>query len=128
MLPLGFHRIRYDGFLGPRYRVEKLARCRSLLGTMAAITTPADATPTCARTETRMNLSLRVCTACHQGHMIVIERRPPRSLRLRDSRYVMIVLVPPRRTLLQLVYAEYQASSVSRAMTTLVFSHFPDVP
>ena len=32
VLPGGFHRIRYYGFLGNRYRQEKLERCRQLLG------------------------------------------------------------------------------------------------
>jgi hypothetical protein len=32
VLPHGFHRIRHFGFLGNRYRQEKLARCRQLLG------------------------------------------------------------------------------------------------
>ena len=32
VLPDGFQRIRYYGFLGNRYRQEKLARCRRLLG------------------------------------------------------------------------------------------------
>jgi hypothetical protein len=30
--PEGFQRIRYYGFLGNRYREQKLARCRKLLG------------------------------------------------------------------------------------------------
>jgi hypothetical protein len=33
VLPAGFPRIRYYGFLGRRHRTEKLARCRRLLGT-----------------------------------------------------------------------------------------------
>ncbi|TIR15057.1 MAG: IS91 family transposase, partial [Mesorhizobium sp.] len=32
VLPEGFHRIRYYGFLGNRHRAQKLARCRGLLG------------------------------------------------------------------------------------------------
>ena len=32
VLPEGFQRIRYYGFLANRYREEKLARCRELLG------------------------------------------------------------------------------------------------
>jgi len=31
VLPRGFHRIRYYGFLGNRHRKEKLAHCRQLL-------------------------------------------------------------------------------------------------
>jgi Putative transposase len=32
VLPSGFHRIRYYGFLGNRHRKEKLQHCRELLG------------------------------------------------------------------------------------------------
>ncbi|MER9001992.1 transposase, partial [Mesorhizobium australicum] len=32
VLPEGFHRSRYYGFLGNRYRAQKLAHCRDLLG------------------------------------------------------------------------------------------------
>jgi hypothetical protein len=32
VLPAGFQRIRYYGFLANRYREQKLARCRELLG------------------------------------------------------------------------------------------------
>src|SRR5947209_20538813 len=32
VMPSGFHRIRYYGFLGNRHRNEKLAECRRLLG------------------------------------------------------------------------------------------------
>ncbi|MCK7480353.1 MAG: hypothetical protein M0C28_26195 [Candidatus Moduliflexus flocculans] len=45
MLPTGFHRIRYYGFLGARHRRAKLARCRQLLGPTSPITPPADARP-----------------------------------------------------------------------------------
>jgi hypothetical protein len=36
VLPLGFHRIRYYGFLGPRHWAQKLTRCRQLLGSIGA--------------------------------------------------------------------------------------------
>jgi hypothetical protein len=39
VLPAGFQRIRYYGLLGHRYREQKLARCRQLLG-MAQCQTP----------------------------------------------------------------------------------------
>src|SRR4030081_1247200 len=39
VLPDGFHRIRYYGFLGNCHRTRKLARCRELLG-MAPAATP----------------------------------------------------------------------------------------
>jgi hypothetical protein len=85
VLPTGFHRIRYYGFLGARHRRDKLARCRQLLGSSAPVSTPADRTPADAtsstdyrdRAEALTGVSLRVCPACHHGHMIVIERLRP---------------------------------------------------
>ena len=41
VLPSGFHRIRYYGWLGHRHRTETLARCRQLLGTAARRRSPA---------------------------------------------------------------------------------------
>jgi len=80
VLPGGFHRIRYYGFLGARHRREKLARCRHLLGSPAAVTTPADATSPSDyrdRVDALTGVSLRVCPACHRGRMMVIERLVP---------------------------------------------------
>ena len=80
VLPAGFHRIRYYGFLGARHRREKLTRCRSLLGAPAAITTSAAIAPPMDyrdRVEALTGVSLRVCPACRHGQMIVIERLTP---------------------------------------------------
>lgn len=80
VLPTGFHRIRYYGFLGARHRRAKLARCRQLLGATAPLTTPANATsPTDYRDRMKAltGISLRVCPACHQGEMIVSEHLVP---------------------------------------------------
>ncbi|MER8747497.1 transposase [Mesorhizobium sp. M1004] len=74
VLPEGFHRIRYYGFLGNRHRAQKLARCRDLLGTPVS-----EPSVDPARMELSRPLrgpyrhSLRQCPACHQGQMIVIE-------------------------------------------------------
>ena len=75
ILPHGFHRIRYYGFLGNRYRQEKLARCRQLLG-MALPELPPE--PSAAadyrdRHEALTGTSLRLCPVCHRGHMIMME-------------------------------------------------------
>ncbi|HEV8574757.1 MAG TPA: IS91 family transposase [Dehalococcoidia bacterium] len=80
VLPTGFHRIRYYGFLGARHRRDKLARCRQLLGYTGPITPPADAPPPTDyrdRTEALTGKSLRVCPVCHRGQMVVIERLVP---------------------------------------------------
>jgi hypothetical protein len=81
VLPTGFHRIRYYGFLGARHRRDKLARCRQLLGSTGPITPPADAPPPTDyrdRTEALTGKSLRVCPVCHRGQMVVIECLPTR--------------------------------------------------
>jgi Putative transposase/Transposase zinc-binding domain len=80
VLPSGFHRIRYYGFLGARHRRDKLARCRQLLGAIAPTTPPADPPPPTDyrdRTEALTGKSLRLCPVCHRGEMVVIERLLP---------------------------------------------------
>jgi len=83
VLPRGFHRIRYFGFLGNRHRQEKLDQCRQLLG-MAVSELPSD--PHAAqdyrdRYETLTGTSLRQCPFCHRGHMIRVgEIEAPRRL------------------------------------------------
>jgi hypothetical protein len=76
VLPSGFHRIRYYGWLGHRHRTETLARCRQLLGTTAASAPPIiDETKPPAdyrdRYESLTGVSLRTCPVCAEGHMIV---------------------------------------------------------
>ena len=84
VLPDGFQRIRYYGFLGNRYREQKLAHCRELLG-MPAPESPASETGKDYREryEELTGSSLWQCPVCHQGRMLVIEilpRSPPRNL------------------------------------------------
>ena len=74
VLPQGFQRIRYYGFLGNRHREDKLARCRQLL------TAPQPERPNCDadrdyRDQYReiTGVSLTECPACHRGHMLIIE-------------------------------------------------------
>ena len=84
VLPHGFHRIRYFGFLGNRHRQEKLARCRQLLD-MPIPEVPSE--PSAApdyrdRYETLTGTFLRQCPFCHRGHMIIVgeiaaPQRPP---------------------------------------------------
>jgi len=73
VLPDGFHRIRYYGFLGNRYRQEKLQQCRQLLG-MIRETTPDQSTPRYYRDryQALTGSSLWECPVCHQGRMMVI--------------------------------------------------------
>jgi hypothetical protein len=81
--PEGFHRIRYYGFLGNRYRIEKLEQCRHLLGMVP----PQPDSPTEVaeldyrdRYQALTGSSLWECPACHRGRMIVIAEIPPGSI------------------------------------------------
>src|SRR5258707_4265125 len=77
VLPEGFQRIRYYGFLANRYREQKLAHCRELLDM------PAREPPTLdgakdyrERYEELSGCSLWQCPVCHQGRMLAIEILP----------------------------------------------------
>ena len=82
VLPPGFHRIRYYGFLGNRVRREQLARCRRLLH-MPPRRPPDEPASIDYRDqcEALIGASLRACPVCAEGHMRVIEHvvrlRPP---------------------------------------------------
>jgi hypothetical protein len=76
VLPSGFHRIRYYGWLGHRQRTETLARCRQLLGTTVAAAPPIPSETLSPadyrdRYESLTGVSLRRCPVCTDGHMIV---------------------------------------------------------
>jgi hypothetical protein len=74
VLPEGFQRIRYYGFLANRHRAHKLARCRQLL----AMPQP-EATDEAAVRDYRdqyrqlTDACLTECPACQRGHMVIIE-------------------------------------------------------
>src|SRR5260370_9065309 len=79
VLPDGFQRIRYYGFLGNRYRKEKLARCRQLLGMPACETpTPEGSQGYRDLCEELTGSSLRESPVCHQGRMRVVAILHPR--------------------------------------------------
>ena len=89
MLPEGFQRIRYYGFLANRYREQKLAHCRELLD-MPAPEPPAleGAKDYRERYEELTGSSLWQCPVCHQGRMLVIEilpRSPHRKMAITDT-------------------------------------------
>jgi hypothetical protein len=75
VLPHGFHRIRYYGFQGNRYRKEKRDLCRHLLGmkTPEMPTEPSENQDYCDRCEELTGTSLRICPVCRRGHMVLIE-------------------------------------------------------
>jgi Putative transposase/Transposase zinc-binding domain len=76
VLPSGFHRIRYYGFLGNRYRKAKLEHCRQLLGMTPPNESSSQPQP-CEdyrdRYEQLTGHSLRECPMCHRGRMITVK-------------------------------------------------------
>ena len=72
VLPEGFQRIRYYGFLANRYRAEKLALCRQLLQIPppGRSRSPKDYRD---RYEALTGVSLKTCPLCRCGTMVVIE-------------------------------------------------------
>jgi len=80
--PQGFQRIRYYGFLCNRYREQKLALCRDLLG-MAADPQPTHAQSDDYRDqyESVAGASLKECPICRKGHMVFFELVPKSTAR-----------------------------------------------
>ena len=72
VLPDGFQRIRYFGFLANRYRAEKLALCRQLLQMPPPITRDVHKDYR-DRYEALTGVSLKTCPLCRCGTMVVIE-------------------------------------------------------
>lgn len=78
VLPNGFQRIRYYGFLGNRHRQEKLEHCRRLLG----MPSPDQHNPAAAKEDYRdryedlTGCSLRQCPHCRVGHMVLVAILP----------------------------------------------------
>ena len=78
VLPDGFQRIRYYGFLSNAHRSAKLALCRELLDMQP----PAPALPADYRDqhEASTGVSLRICPHCRLGSMHVVEVIPRPSV------------------------------------------------
>jgi predicted Zn-ribbon and HTH transcriptional regulator len=78
VLPNRFQRIRYYGFLGNRYRQEKLARCRQLLKMPPPPVPASDVVPDYRdRYEQLTGNSLRRCPVCRSGQMRIIQVLSP---------------------------------------------------
>ena len=79
VMPNGFHRIRYYGFLGNRHRSHKLAECRRLLGMQVAERSAGPPKPEKKYRELYEELtgrSLRQCPQCQEGRMVKIAALP----------------------------------------------------
>ena len=77
VLPDGFHRIRYYGFLGNCHRTRKLARCRELLGMAPAAPAPDPPANYRDRFKALTGRSPSECPHCHTGIMVVIDSIAP---------------------------------------------------
>jgi hypothetical protein len=80
VLPNGFRRIRYFGFLGNCHRKTKLTLCRMLLGMPPLEPAPENQSPDedyRDRYEKLTGASLRLCPICHQGRMAPAETIAP---------------------------------------------------
>ena len=75
VLPAGFHRIRYYGFLANRHREHKLAECRRLLRAPPPPAEPAgrDAADYRDHHEALTGRSLRHCPRCRHGNMQLLD-------------------------------------------------------
>jgi hypothetical protein len=81
VLPAGFQRIRYYGFLANRYRAEKLALCRKLLQMSPPGVTNEVEKDYRDQYEALTGVSLKTCPVCHRGRMVVIEVLQRASIR-----------------------------------------------
>lgn len=82
VLPDGFQRIRYYGFLANRFRDEKLQRCRQLLGMVSKQLRPCEPERSedyRDRYERLTGFSLSKCPVCQQGRMVPCETLSPTS-------------------------------------------------
>jgi len=73
VLPDGFQRIRYFGFLANRYRTEKLALCRQLLQMPPTVATPKLKKDYKDHHEALTGISLKTCPLCRCGTMVIIK-------------------------------------------------------
>jgi hypothetical protein len=77
VVPEGFQRIRYYGFLCNRFREQKLTRCRELLGMATQLPSPDGQTDDHReQCEAAMEHSFNECPVCRHGRMIVVEAIP----------------------------------------------------
>jgi Putative transposase/Transposase zinc-binding domain len=92
ILPPGFQRIRYYGFLGNRFREQKLELCRRLLQVSPTPPEQIDVDPSADyrdRYEALTGQSLHVCPVCRRGRMLIVKQlcapRTPEQLPVLDT-------------------------------------------
>jgi hypothetical protein len=77
VLPKGFMRIRYYGFLANCHRKEKIALCRNLLGLPEKTTLSVPETPQETPEESTDSEPSTLCPVCKKGRMLEIETLRP---------------------------------------------------
>lgn len=75
VVPQGFCRIRHFGFLGNRFKKERLQRCRTLLGENATMVAPLPKDPVALLLHLT-GVDVTKCPRCQEGKMEVAERLP----------------------------------------------------
>jgi Putative transposase/Transposase zinc-binding domain len=81
VLPEGFQRIRYHGFLANRDRRKKLTLCRQLLGMQTSSQTNSGKDYR-ERYQELTGQSLTCCPRCQHGQMVIVETLPPALCRV----------------------------------------------
>lgn len=84
VLPSGFVRIRYYGFLANRSRADNLARCRELLRQCPRVEEPTPQPRTTADPP-KLETAVPRCPLCHQGTMRVVEALPRQRPVIQDQ-------------------------------------------
>lgn len=76
VLPKGFMRIRYFGFLSNRNRTKKLKLCRELLS-QTPVKSTHESMDWKQRYEALTGKEVDLCPLCRKGHMVTVERLLP---------------------------------------------------
>ncbi len=93
VLPSGFMRIRYFGFLSNRHRTKKLKRCRDILCHQIKDKAPSQTLDWKSRYELLTGKPVDLCPFCHKGLLLTIENllplrfpftRPPPQTEIKD--------------------------------------------
>jgi len=93
VLPSGFMRIRYFGFLSNRHRTKKLKRCRDILCHQIKEKAPSQTLDWKSRYELLTGKPVDLCPFCHKGLLLTIENllplrfpftRPPPQTEIKD--------------------------------------------
>ena len=77
VLPKGFRKIRYFGFLSPRYKTENIRIIRELIGKNGDVFIPPEKETTEERMRRLTGKEINCCPACGKGRMIQVYTLEP---------------------------------------------------